>query len=679
MISDKFIPSEWFNWLFTEIKNCDIVSRPTKTWFQHPLFWFITRPWLRTQIGAWGIYDWQADGDIKWWHYNDNKIYPYTDEWTLYEFDGSDLNSLSTLNYYDSTKFNKTLQVSFAWGGRYPDAYTVFTVASYDAVNAEITINETLSAWQQTALVWKYVYMKTGAAQWGLRRIDSIPAATNIKLASWFWASPTSWNVLWIYNKFISQSRFPQVRQWTWATYFFQINSTITIAPVAWDTYTNNSFTYTIISTDLSSGKWVIKCTGTWDPELAWTLTRTAWSWDASITFYDSDIWDERFLAYDNDWNIMYWYFPNAKKIIQWDNRLFQMHTDLNNILPTDSTDLEIILTTKIIPSSSDIMNIDSYSWFFVIFYKDRIWILRKTITNASTQDFVYTYQDVVSVGLYSEESYIKRGGNLYFFGNDNILYSLDLSSNGSEVIGKPTNQWQIMIEYFKQITWGEVLFRYSKWILRMIHRMTAATTVYKFFESYKWWIIDEYVIGNNLFAFMNNINTFDYIPKWEKIFRMDWFIDDETTFTESVKMEWPLQEFLDTEDLEKIKLRFGFDWLNRIAGKVKIEIWWTKIDRKEVDITDTERINEINSYVEWNGMIWGSIIGDVLLWWTPWFWELVDYYSPYQDVTVNVGKKWQRCRIEIFNDSQYQMIFGWLKVNQVMYPSNAVTNKTVL
>jgi len=26
--------------------------------------------------------------------------------------------------------------------------------------------------------------MKTGAAQWGLRRIDSIPAATKIKLAS---------------------------------------------------------------------------------------------------------------------------------------------------------------------------------------------------------------------------------------------------------------------------------------------------------------------------------------------------------------------------------------------------------------------------------------------------------------------------------------------------------------
>jgi len=85
------------------------------------------------------------------------------------------------------------------------------------------------------------------------------------------------------------------------------------------------------------------------------------------------------------------------------------LHTDLLNILPTDSTDLETILTTKIIPSSSQIMNIDSYSGYFVIFYQDKIGILRKTITNTSTQDFVYTYQDIASVGLYSAQSYIKR------------------------------------------------------------------------------------------------------------------------------------------------------------------------------------------------------------------------------------------------------------------------------
>lgn len=679
MISDKFIPSEWFNGLFTEIKNCDIISRPTNTGFQHQLFWFTTRPWLFTQEGAGWIYEWQADGDLKWWHYNNSKIYPYSDEWTVYDFDGTDMNIISQWNYYDSTRFNSTNQVSFAGGGRYPDKYTVFTVASYSAVDAKITINETLSAAEQAALPWKYIYVKTWPAQWWLRAISNIPSATEIVLTSWFGVSPVATNVLHVYNKIISQSWFPQIRQWTGSTYFFSVNSTITTAPTAWATYTNNGFTYTVVSTDLSSGKWVIKCTGTWDPWLSWTLTKASWTWDTTITFYDSDIGDERFLAYDNEWNIMYRYFPNAKKLVQWDNRLFQLHTDLLNILPTDSTDLETILTTKIVPSSSQIMNIDSYSGYFVIFYQDRIGILRKTITNTSTQDFVYTYQDIASVGLYSEQSYIKWWWNLYFFGNDNILYSLDLVSNGSEVIWKPTNQWQIMIEYFKNISWGEVFFKYSKWVLRMIHRTTTESTVYKFFESYKWWIVDEYATGDNLFSFFNNIWIAEYLPKWDKLYQMTWFDDDWTEFRQSIKMEWPLQEFLDTEDVQKIKLRFGFDWINRIAGKVQVEVWWTKIDRKEVDITKTERIDEINSYIEWNGMIGWSVIGDALLWGIPWFWELNEYYSPYQDVTINVWKKWQRCRLDVFNDTGYQMIFGWLKVNQVSYNSNAVPVKTVI
>ena len=681
-MQDKFIPMKWFNEVFTELINNDIIARPSKRWTLHPFFFFRKRPWLTTKKAQGWLYDWQLDWQITWWHYYNNIVYPYSDQGSLYSFDGDELTSVKTNLDYNSSFSSDTLQTSYLWWGRYPDNYTVYTVKSYDAVAGKIELNETLSSSAQADIVWKYVYMKTWPSQWWERNI-TVADATHLTLLSGFSIPPVAGNVIWIYKKMISQMRYPQLREWDETTYFFHINSTISTTPSVGATYTNNGTTFTYVSGDLVSGKWYLRFTAsTWEPSLTGTLTRTAGTGDATITFYDSDKWSERFYSRDTEWNEMYRYFPNDKKVIGWDNRIIGMHKNWQTILPRDSQDYEQIMSTKMVTLWSAVaLNIDVYSWYLLVFYGDRVWLLRKTITDTATQSFIYTYQDILTVWLYSEKSYIVRGGNLYIFANDNRLYSVSLTSNASsEVIAILKDQWQTMIEYFKNITWGRVEFKYGRWILRMIHtKDDNSVDVFKYFEWYEWWMVDKYDGSWNLFNIMYNIGNIEYISKWDKIYSISGIKDWEDNIDQYIRMEWPLQEYLDIFTLQKVKWRLWFDGENKMWCDIKITIWGSKKTIIEKNITQLKTIDDINQYIIWGWTIGWWIVGDYVIWWEAWVWDIIKYYSDYIDIATNVGKKWSYVQFEFRNNTDSQMIFGGMKLVYNLYNPNVAYNKLVI
>ena len=683
-MQDKFLPQKWFNEIFTEITNCDVFVRPSKTGFVHPLFYFSKRPGLATNIGTGWTYDRQLDGDIAGWHYYNNIIYSYSELWTLYSFDGDLLTSIKTWLWYDSTFSDETLQVSYLGWGRYPNKYTVYTVKTYNATAGTIEINETLSTTDQAALAWKFVYMKTWPSQRWERSISST-TATVITLNSGFGVSPVAGDVLWIYSKMVSQSWYPQLREWSENTYIFSINSAISVAPSIGDTYTNNWHTYTITKVDLSSGKWEITSTSTWSnesPTLSGTLTKATGSWDSTITFYDSDKWSERFYARDTEWNEMYWYYPNDKKVLSWDNKIIWLHKNWQTILPRNAQDFEQILATKIVTLwSASAMNISVYGWYLIVFFADRIWLLRKTIIDTSTQDYIYTYQDLLDFWLYSEKSYIIRGGNLYIFWSDNRLYSITLTTaSNSEVKATPKDQWALMIEYFQAITWGEVTFEYSRWVLRMIHsRDDWLTDIYKYFESYEGWIVDKYSAAWNLFKFMYNIGSDEYVPWDDKIYRLGWLQDWTDNIEQVIKLEWPLQEYMDIFTAQKIKRRLWFDGETKIGCNIKTTIWGSKKYIIEKDITKLTTVDSINQYITWSGTLGWWLIGDYVVWGEAWVWEIVEYYSDYIDIATNIGKKGSYIQIEFSNNTESQMIFWGVKLTYFLYNPNVTYNKLVI
>jgi len=659
MLQDKFIPAEWVNSIFVDILNCDIVTRPSQQGFLHSLYFFKKRNWLETKTVGW-VNQWQTTWSIAWASYNNLNIYPYTQSGYFYKFDGDILTTLLSAGWYNWTDYsNKTTEVSFG-SGRYPDKYTRFTVSSYDAINAEITINETLTPAQQIALVSKYVYVKTWAAQRWFRAISSIPTSTKIKLTSWFATAPSSWDSLFVYDSLVTHTIYPQLREWWTTSYKFYV-TWVTITPTAWATYTNSTYTFTVVSADISWWNGTIIATWTGAPWLSWTLTKSSWTWDATITFWDSDTGSDRLVAKDLSDNINYLYFPNDKRLVKRDNRLIWLHKNKQYILPHSPDDIEIVLSTKIVPLwTVQAMNIDVFSGYLIVFFADKIWILKKTIIDQVTQDYVYQYQDLLNFGLFSDNSYIIYGGNFYVYANDNRLYSISISSTSWwDVLAKAEDQWTIMVNYFSTITSWDVRFTYISWVLRLVHDDWVATYVYKYVENYKAWIRDTYTQYWNLFTFHYNIDWTQYTCYSNSLYSITWIQDIWSNIDEKIRIYWPVQTFNDIFKLTAFKIRFGFDGVNKLWWKLKCNVWWSVKYYIERDITDLDLIDLINQYIVWWGMMWWGMMWDYLMWWWFGIGNLADYFAEFIDVKFVIWKEGSWFDLIIENDENSEMYFG--------------------
>lgn len=680
MLQDKFIPAEWSNSIFVDLLNCDIVTRPSQQWFLHSLYFFKKRNWLETEV-VWWVNQRQTTWAVAGGSYANLHIYPYTQSGYFYKFDWSILTTLLSTAWYNWVYYsNKTTDITF-WSGRYPDKYTRFTVASYDPITAEITINETLTSAQQLAMVSKYVYVKqSSTAQWWLRSISSIPAATKIRLTSWFWTSPSVWDTLFVYDSLVTHTLYPQLRQWWTTSYTFYV-TWVSVVPLANDTYTNNTQTFTVVSTDISWGNWTIVTTWTWAPQLLWTLTRSAGAWDVTITFYDSDNWPDRLVAKDTNDNINYLYFPNDRRLVKRDNRLLWLHKNRQTILPHSPDDPEIILSTKIVPLwNIQAKNIDVFSWYLVVFFDDKIWILKKVITDQITQDYAYQYQDLLNFWLFSENSYIIYWWNFYVYANDNRLYAISISSTSWwDVLAKAEDQGTIMVNYFSTITSWDVRFTYISWVLRLIHDDGTATYVYKYVENYKVWIRDTYTQYWNLFTFQYNIEWTQYTCYSNSLYSITGIQDLWNDIDQKIRIYWPVQTFNDIFKLTAFKIRLWFDWITKLWWKLKCNVWWSAKYYIERDITDLDVVDLINQYIVWWGMMWGWMMWDYLMWWWFGIWNLADYFAEFIDVKFVIGKEWSRFDLIVENDEDSQLYFWWAVAlywpqnPEIMYVKNTI------
>ncbi len=588
MIQEKYLPTEWLNSNFVEIVNCEIEVRPSREWFLHPIFALRKRDGLFSKEWVWAINLWQGDWTFQGAIQQLWTIYPYTDNGTLYSFNGSDLTSLKTGLFYSAVDYdNVPVVVNYAWGGRYPNASTTFTVSAYNALTATITtVENTITS----AFTNKFCYIATGTGERQLRQILLATAPNQIQLVSAYGVAPVLNDTIEIYNERESQIFYPQLRKWS-------------------------------VGTDVDY----------------------LYSRDAS----------------GND---LYWYFPNSRKIVIWDNRLMQLHKNRVNILPSDSQDYEQILLTKIVSLGNDAaLNIDVYSGYLIIFFENKIGLLRKVITDQVTQDFVYYYQDLLDTWLFSEDAYIVQGNNLYIFGNDRRLYSVDIEVWGTgEVVATAVDQGQLLVNYFSKITDGLVNFEYDGGTLYMVHKTSTPsplTTIYKYSDNYKCWLIDKYNFNTNFFDRLYNIDGVKFSYTANTMVQFWWLQDLWTNISQSIKLYWPIQAMMSLLTLLQIKIRLWFDG-QAIGGNLKIRIAWYRYFYKEVDLATLDIIDLINQYALWNNTMGSLMMWDFQMGWEYWFGEITDYFSQYLDIGYRIGKKWSHFEFEILNDTDKQLYF---------------------
>lgn len=385
--------------------------------------------------------------------------------------------------------------------------------------------------------------------------------------------------------------------------------------------------------------------------------------WFPQLRKWTSDTDLKSFLSYDLQGNIRYMYFPEKRRIISWDNRIVQLTKDRQALIVSSSIDYEIPITVSVTFGNSQALSMAVYWWYLIVFFANKIWLVKKDIIDSSTWEFAYLYQDLLDVWLYSENSYIVQWWNLYIFANDKRLYSVDLSTISlGEIIAKLNDQWEVLLNYFNRFVWWDVRIFYNGWTLYLVYRGTNwLSKVFKYMEVFKSWIPDEYEYSWNFFNFLYSIWQSKYTLSWNRIYKIFWTKDWDKKITQRIKIYWPVQWIFDLFTLIMVKLRLWFDWA-WIWWTVRITIWWYKKFSKTWDIASIDAIKEINAVLKADGSMGSDQYSNAIYWWI-WggFWGLQGIYSEMIDCSFKVWKKWSYFTIEIVNDTDYQLMVWWV------------------
>lgn len=99
-LNDQYIPIEGINFSFTEIENCELEARPTRIWFKWKDFWFRKRDWVITDELR------ETKWNLKASSFFNEKILSYTDDWFVYDFDWTAMQSIAAVPAATITQAN---------------------------------------------------------------------------------------------------------------------------------------------------------------------------------------------------------------------------------------------------------------------------------------------------------------------------------------------------------------------------------------------------------------------------------------------------------------------------------------------------------------------------------------------------------------------------------------------
>jgi hypothetical protein len=91
IVSEPYVVETGMTQVFSEIENCEIIARPSKTGYYHQIKTLTQRPGLESNPTR------ETDDDILYGEFYSQVMYLYDDSGKVYTFDGSTLTSISTV------------------------------------------------------------------------------------------------------------------------------------------------------------------------------------------------------------------------------------------------------------------------------------------------------------------------------------------------------------------------------------------------------------------------------------------------------------------------------------------------------------------------------------------------------------------------------------------------------
>lgn len=756
-VFDKYIPQEWFNTIFSEVKNSEITTRPSGKWFQNPQFYFKKRPGLKTKTGINGNV-WDTKWNILASKDFNGKMYMYTDQWYIYTFDWSILqpiiaNSAKVAQITPAVDFTLNAAASVVW------LWQEFTTTAKTLVsNINVKLKRDLTASSSIVLT---MYVTTAADKstvvstsrttyttpditdtYSIKSFffDNLELATATKYFFYIVASNTNWTSR-VYSQYATPSTYVSHNafSYNWTTFtsqnwtmWFEV---IWTAPLIYDNsiydedilevnylsasrYPDAATEYTV--TAYNTTTWEVTVSGTpFSPATnfigkymyisSWSTAKYQQRWITdcptsskllpSSTFnIDPQVWDKiqifdsilpqlRFpqfrkwttspdtwflFALDNAWWTKWIYMPERKRLTFWDNRVIQLTKDSQALLASSNIDYEIPITTTVSFGNARALNIVPYWWYIICFFEKKIWLVKKDIIDSATWTFAYLYQDILNIWAYSKNAFLVDSGELYVFGSDRRFYSVDLSAISLwEVIAKPVDIWDTLVNYFDALSWWDIKMYYANWNINIVWRGVSSSIIFKYNKYYKWRIVDDYAFGWNFFSFFYRVASQRFTAKANTIYEIAWLSDAWLNYTQNIQIYGPVQSLFDISQMTIIKVMFWFDGVNKISAEWTLTLWWYSLVVKKRSFDKLNPFNTINSAIDSDGTIWWSQFWEVQYGWSSWSSQTPAELFPEKfDVSKKIGLNFSYFKLDISNSNEAQMYFGG--VEPIMNTHNA-------
>ena len=632
MLQEDFLPQKWFNSIFSELNNFELVQYPTeKDWFFSEIATLKKREWLYSEKDHSWEYKWQTDWDIMWKLVVWWTMFIRDDQCSVYRFDLVDWNYVLTKVYnnyiiwydddqnpiYESSLFTEDMYgrhvkqkaICISYLNKLNKTFTADkdNSSNFDWTNTTIAANE---AWTFTDWSWGpteenmlsyYIYFpSTSSSQvrGQIRQITEIPAWENGKkayLSQQFYWEPTDWNVnepCEIYEWVEDVVVFNNIRNAEWQVLTIWItNGETHFRNLGWIDVELFEWRYWYINSYGTSVGWSL---ASWEYEILDPTTVRGSSIDSRWQKMNSLVLIKNYLLInmENSMSVIW-------KMATWDNDVDPIY-NLNSIINGESA---------ITPEA--------------IFFKSWLYFV--------SWDRLFEWWDVQAV-------------------SSNMIY------------WETTNQWETIQTWLNKISYWNFVRCYWLWRNKIIQHVIWWRTQFLVYDDlYEWWLPWEY-----RFAIYDQFDKFydDWVIwVWNKVCLKRWDNDLWENISCKVYIVWSKNYINSLFSLKKIKLSLWF--YNNVQNfKVKVDLWYAIFE------WHIEKSAEWVLYIEWQNMawqnkdwLWPKPVWVVTLWWWNEPWWLQDYIAKIWLIWIPIWKKCSYYKITFENLENYNLNITWISV----------------
>jgi len=584
---EDYTPQKWFNSVFSELLNYELVQNPYEEGFLWNEATLKKRDGMYTETWAWGVYNWKTDATIKWkiviwwvaffWD-EECKVYRFEKVSGNYimtkVYDNTDSLSLFTTSAFWTRVKQKAVNISYvSWLVNSRTADKVLSTNDDWNGNVILAVNE---AWTFDVFsTGKYIYFTDNAssnAKYQIRQIVEFVDDKTVHLGEMFYAEPSTWEV--------SES---------------------------WETY--DTIDKVVVFNNLRNSDWRVLCL-----DLTSNVKSFRNFWWNDIEFFE---WRLRQISWY--WTSVWW------SMATWEYEIL----DPNTVL-WSSTNLIWQKMDSLIPTKN----------YLLVNQENAMSVIRQIWSNNNIAP-IYNFNSISSweSSYWPDSTFYKWW--LYFLAKDRIFQGWDIVPTSTNLIELDVKNQGIIIERF--------LWRINQWdyvrcydfgrgkIIQ--HNDWEKTYMLVYDAVYEWRLPREYnvVIEDRFEMFYNDL----LIWVGDKICIKDWNND----LWEDIKVKLVITGSKQVKNsllsLKKIKITLWYFW-NAVKFKFRLDLWNQVFASKiEKDANWIEYLLRQNVWATpttvwslplWANGLWGSNavsdhIAKTWLIWIP-IWKKCTYYK---------------------------------------------------